>query len=234
MNTSKGLFFDVGGTVFDWKNTVKKEIAALAEQQGQQLNSEAFAVDWRATMFRIHSEVRNGNMPWMNSDDMHLLALEHMASRYPLLNDIDKQGLIHTTWHNLKVFEGAAAAIARLRTRYTVMVLTILNMESIVNSSKNGGVIWDAILSCELLGYYKPSLQAYEKAIGLMGFQAGETTMVAAHKGDLAAAAKVGMRTVYVQVPEEDHVEEGFSESAETTVDFEADSFKALCAHFNV
>ncbi len=30
MQQVKGLFFDVGGTVFDWKNTVKSRIEELA------------------------------------------------------------------------------------------------------------------------------------------------------------------------------------------------------------
>lgn len=234
MKTIRNLFFDVGGTVFDWKNTVKQEIGALAENHGQSLDSEAFAIDWRSTMFKIHSKVRAGNLPWMNSDRMHLLALEEMRSRFSLLDDIDKQALVKTVWHNLNVFPGAAETIERLRSKYAVMVLTILNMESIIKSSKKGGVIWDGIFSCELLGYYKPSLQAYEKAIHLMGHQPEETAMVAAHMGDLTAASKVGMHTVYVKVPEDDHVEEGFSESGESSVTFKADDFDQLCAFFKV
>lgn len=234
MDNIRNLFFDVGGTVFDWKNTVKKAIAEMAKNHGQQLDSEAFAIDWRSSMFKIHSKVRAGNLPWMNSDRMHLLALEEMSSRFPLLNEIDKLALVKSTWHNLSVFPGAAEAIARLRSKYTVMVLTILNMESIVMSSKRGGVIWDGIFSCELLGYYKPSLQAYEKAIHLMGRQPEETAMVAAHMGDLAAASQVGMHTVYVQVPEDDHVEEGFSEPVDNAVDFETDGFDRLCDYYKV
>lgn len=234
MDNIRNLFFDVGGTVFDWKNTVKKEIAALAQKHGQQLDGEAFAIDWRSSMFKIHSNVRAGNLPWMSSDKMHLLALEEMSPRFPLLQVVDRQALVQSTWHNLNVFAGAAEAIARLRSKYTVMVLTILNMESIVMSSKRGGVIWDGIFSCEQLGYYKPSLQAYEKAIHLMGCKPKETAMVAAHMGDLAAASQVGMYTVYVQVPEDDHVEEGFSETGETSIDFEADGFYRLCSYFKV
>ena len=234
METIRNLFFDVGGTVFDWKNTVKNEITILAQSHNQQVDSDAFAIDWRTSMFKIHGRVRNGNLPWMNADRMHLLALEEMSSRFPLLNSIDKQALVKSTWHNLNVFSGAADAIERLRSKYTVMVLTILNMESIFNSSKRGGVIWDGIFSCELLGYYKPSLQAYEKAIKMMGRLPGETAMVAAHMGDLAAAAEVGMHTVYVKVPEDDHVEEGFAEAGMTTVNFEADNFDAVCEFFKV
>lgn len=230
----KGLFFDVGGTVFDWKNTARERIQKLADEKGQAIDSEAFANDWRGEMFKIHAQVRNGNLPWMNSDDMHLRALESLINRYPLLTIIDFMSLVKSTWHNLKAFAGAPEAINRLRTKYTVVVLTILSWESIVNSSKSAKVQWDGILSCEFLGYYKPSLQAYIKGISLLGLKPAEAMMVAAHEGDLAAARTAGMRTAYVQVPETDNVSEGFAQPSETNFDIEASDFEDLCKQLKV
>ena len=130
----KGLFFDVGGTVFDWKNTARENIQRLADEKDQTIDSEAFANEWRGEMFRIHTQVRHGNLPWINSDDMHLRALKNLTSSYPLLAIIDLISLVKSTWHHLKVFAGAPEAINRLRTKYTVVVLTLLSWESIVRS----------------------------------------------------------------------------------------------------
>jgi 2-haloacid dehalogenase len=229
MDTVKGLFFDVGGTVFDWKNTAREQIQALADEKGQTIDSAAFAHDWRGEMFKLHTKVRQGNLPWMNSDDMHLRALDSMASHYPLLTSIDRMALVKSTWHHLKTFAGAPEAIDRLRTKYTVVVLTILSFGSIVNSSKAAQVQWDGILSCEFLGYYKPSLQAYLKGTSLLGLKPTEAMMVAAHEGDLAAAQAAGMSTAYVTVPEEDNMSEGFAQPSETNFDVEAKDFEALC-----
>lgn len=234
MEQVKALFFDVGGTVFDWKNTARENIEKLADETGLAINSEAFATDWRNEMFKIHTQVRQGNLPWMNSDEMHLQALEHLKNNYPLLGQIDCLSLVKSTWHRLKVFAGAAEAINRLRTRYTVAVLTILNWESIVNSSKAAGVQWDGILSCEFLGYYKPSLQAYLKAAGLLGIRPAEAMMVAAHEGDLAAAAAAGLHTAHVRVPEEDSMSEGFGQADRTEFDVQAEDFETLCQKLQV
>jgi 2-haloacid dehalogenase len=234
MHNVKGLFFDVGGTVFDWKNTVREKIQELAEKNGQAIDSEAFATDWRGEMFKIHSLVRNGNLPWLNSDDMHLRALENLTTTYPLLALIDHPSLVKSTWHQLNAFAGAPEAISRLRTKYTVVVLTILSWESIVNSSKATQVQWDGILSCEFLGYYKPSLQAYLKGTRLLGLEPAEGMMVAAHEGDLAAAQAAGMHTAYVNVPEEDHTAEGFEQPSETDFDIEAKDFEDLCKKLQV
>ena len=234
METVKGLFFDVGGTVFDWKNTAREQIQAVADKKGHAIDSEAFANDWRGEMFKIHTQVRHGNLPWINSDEMHLRALENLTNTYPLLTTIDCMSLVKSTWHSLKAFAGAPEAIDRLRTKYTVVVLTILNWESIVNSSKAAGVQWDGILSCEFLGYYKPSLQAYLKGTRLLGLQPEEAMMVAAHDGDLAAAQAAGMHTAFVNVPEEDNMAEGFEQPSETNFDVEANDFQALCQKLGV
>jgi 2-haloacid dehalogenase len=234
MENVKGLLFDVGGTVFDWKNTVRGKIQELADAKGQAIDSEAFANDWRGAMFKIHTRVRHGNLPWMNADEMHLRALENMAGQYPLLAAIDRMGLVKSTWHRLQAFAGAAEAIARLRTRYTVVVLTILSWESIVASSKAAGVQWDGILSCEFLGYYKPSLQAYLKGTRLLGLEPAQAMMVAAHEGDLAAAQAAGMHAALIRVPEEDNVVEGFDQPRGSHFDIEADDFEALCNMLHV
>ncbi len=234
MENVKGLFFDVGGTVFDWKNTARANIKKLAEEKGEPIDSGAFANAWRGEMFKVHTQVRQGNLPWMTSDDMHLQALANMTSDYPLLDKIDNASLVESTWHHLRPFPGAPEAIDRLRTKYTVVVLTILSWESIVNSSKRARVQWDGILSCEFLGYYKPSLQAYLKATRLLGLKPSEAIMVAAHEGDLAAARAVGLHTAFVTVPEEDNMAEGFEAPEDANFDIEARDFDGLCHQLGV
>lgn len=235
MTAPKALFFDVGGTIFDWKNTAIPIINRLASDHGQHVDAEAFANDWRREMFAARAQVAQGNLPWMSADGMHLAALETMRTTYPLLTEVDDlMGIVKQTWHNLNAFDGAADAINQLRTKYTVVVLTILSWESIVSSSKRAGVQWDGILSCEFLGYYKPSRQAYLKGVGLLGLQPEEAMMVAAHKTDLAAAQSAGMQTAYVGVPEDDLV---FAESAQQPTyqfDVSAADFPELCGKLGV
>ena len=234
MKNVKGLFFDVGGTVFDWKNTAREKIQELANAKGHTIDSETFAYDWRGEMFKVHTQVRHGNLPWMNADGMHLQALENLTNKYRLLSTVDRVSLVKSTWHHLKAFAGAPQAINRLRTKYTVVVLTILSWESIVSSSKAAEVNWDGILSCEFLGYYKPSLQAYLKGISLLGLQPEEAMMVAAHEGDLTAARAAGLHTAYVNVPEEDIIDEVFEQRDTTDFDIEANDFEALCRKLGV
>ena len=67
--------------------------------------------------------------------------------------------------------------------------------------AKNAGLPWDAVLSAELAKHYKPDPEAYLTAADLLGLPPEQVMMVAAHPGDLRAAARNGLRTAYVIRP---------------------------------
>jgi len=108
----------------------------VQELTGDRLSAQerqAFADDWRREFFVHRENVAHGDLPWMNSDNMQILGLEVLKKHYPFLQEIDDlESFAKSVWHNLKAFNGAADSIARLRTKYTCAVLTILSWESIV------------------------------------------------------------------------------------------------------
>lgn len=231
MAEPKALFFDVGGTIFDWNRTAIDVVEAHIPGRADPKALEAFTIAWRKTFFQERERVAHGYAPWMNADRMQLNALKKLTSDFPFLNSIsDHETFVLDVWHNLKPFDGAAEALARLRACYPVIVLTILSWASIVKSSKRHDLVWDGILSCEFLGAYKPSFQAYRKACQLMQVQSGEAMMVAAHEQDLAAAKTTGMQTAYVGINPSDKIFEA-AYPAENAFDHDmtAESFADLC-----
>jgi len=62
---------------------------------------------------------------------------------------------------------------------------------------------WDAILGSEIAGDFKPKPRVYLRAAEAFDCEPGECIMVAAHSGDLAAAAKTGLKTAHVARPNE-------------------------------
>jgi 2-haloacid dehalogenase len=67
--------------------------------------------------------------------------------------------------------------------------------------AKFAGLPWDVILSAELARHYKPDAEAYLTAARLLDLPPGDVMMVAAHKDDLRAAARAGLRTAFVTRP---------------------------------
>ena len=77
--------------------------------------------------------------------------------------------------------------------------------------------------------------KAYVKAMGLLGLEPELAMMVAAHKGDLAAAQKTGMHTAYVQAPVADNVDAGFGKVGDSLkFDIDVTGFDALCQALGV
>lgn len=62
---------------------------------------------------------------------------------------------------------------------------------------------FDAVLSAQLAGSYKPDPVVYATAAELLGLAPQQLGMVAAHGQDLAAAAEVGLRPLFVHRPQE-------------------------------
>jgi 2-haloacid dehalogenase len=77
------------------------------------------------------------------------------------------------------------------------------NVALLVNLAKHSGLPWDAVLSAEFTHHYKPNPEVYLTAADLLGLEPEEVMMVAAHKGDLRAAAVIGFQTAYVPRPDE-------------------------------
>ncbi len=208
LSTVRALTFDVGGTVFDWRGTIEREIGGIAERQGVEVDATRFATQWRRGMFAMLARVRSRELGWMNSDDIHRRVLDDVLDNHPALSlSASERDELNGVWHRLSAWEDAPSAIERLRSRYTVVVLTVLSWSTAVDCSKFNGIGWDGILSCEMLGDYKPDAPAYLAGVRLLGLEEpSQAMMVAAHPGDLGAAMAAGLRSAYVHREGELHV----------------------------
>ena len=200
----RALTWDIGGTVFDWHHTIRGEVGGIAAAQGVDLDAARFTNMWRFRMFERLALVRRGDLPWLNADQLHRRVLDEVMEAHPDLTlSMSERDELNRVWHRLNAWPDAPAALAELRSRYTVTVLTVMSWSIAVDCSKHNGISWDGILSCEFLRHYKPEPEAYQAASRLLGLRPEEVMMCAAHKGDLQAAARAGMATAYVPVPGE-------------------------------
>jgi len=97
-----------------------------------------------------------------------------------------------------------------------------------VDMAKHARLPWDVILGAEVAGAYKPDPQAYLGSAALLDLAPGQCMMVAAHNGDLVAAAACGLRTAFVARPDEHGPGRGPDQRAEHDFDVVADSFTDL------
>ena len=200
----KALAFDVFGTVVDWRSTVIRKGRALGRAKGLEVDWAAFADAWRDGYGPAMNRVRTGELQWKTIDELHRLILDGLLERFAItgLDEAEKDDL-NRVWHRLDPWPDAVEGLTRLKSRFIIASLSNGNVALLVNMAKHGGLPWDAVLSAELAGRYKPDREVYLKAADLLGLEPSAVMMVAAHKGDLRAAAKAGLRTAFVPRPRE-------------------------------
>jgi hypothetical protein len=67
----KALFFDVFGTLVDWRTSIAREAQALLEPRGYTLDWLALADAWRGEYQGAMEEVRAGRIPFCKLDVLH-------------------------------------------------------------------------------------------------------------------------------------------------------------------
>lgn len=229
MDAVKALTFDVFGTVVDWRSSIIEEGRAVARHKNIEADWVAFADAWRGKYQPSMSRVRSGEVPWENLDSLHRASLEELLEEFAIttLSDQEKDHL-NRAWHRLQPWPDSVAGLVRLKKHYILATLSNGNIALLVDMARNAGLPWDAILGAEVTKHYKPQPQCYLMSAQLLDLAPHECMMVAAHNGDLVAAAALGFRTAFVARPTEYGAAQREDLKAEHPFDIVSDSFTDL------
>ena len=222
----QALLFDVFGTVVDWRGSIVDDLTRFGAEKGIKADWVAFADDWRALYQPAMEEVRSGRRAWTILDVLHRESLETLLVKYKIsgLSEADKDH-VNRAWHRLKPWPDAVAGLTRLKSRYIIGTLSNGNVGLLTRMAKNAGLPWDVVLGAETARAYKPLPQAYLASAALLNLAPGQVMLVAAHNGDLAAAAAAGLRTAFVARPTEHGPRQTIDVKADRAWDVVADSF---------
>jgi 2-haloacid dehalogenase len=199
MEGVKALFFDVFGTLVDWRTSVAREARTILEPLGYQLDWIAFADAWRGQYQPGMEEVRSGRIPFSKLDVIHRRMLERIRPRFGL-EQVEEPVLreLNLAWHRLDAWPDVPAALSRLRSRFLLAPCSNGNISLMADLARRNDLRWDAILGSEVARDYKPKPGVYLAAVDAFSLEPGQCMMVAAHSNDLKAAAAVGLRTGHV------------------------------------
>jgi 2-haloacid dehalogenase len=200
----KALFFDVFGTLVDWRNSIAREAEVILAPLGHRLDWLAFADAWRGEYQPAMDEVRDGRIPFCKLDLLHRRNLERILPRFKIA-PLDKDVLsdLNLAWHRLDGWDDVAPGLTRLKQRFLLAPVSNGNISLMVNLARRNRFAWDAILGAEVAGDYKPKPRVYLVSCAAFDLAPGDCMMVAAHSRDLAAAAALGLRTAHVARPNE-------------------------------
>ncbi len=230
----KALFFDVFGTLVDWRGGVAREAERLLAPQGVDLDWLSFADAWRGEYQAGMEEVRSGTIPFSRLDVLHRRNLDRILPRFGLGHlDEEMREKLNLAWHRLDAWPGVPVALARLRAKFLIAPVSNGNIALQVDLARRNGFLWDAVLGAEIAGDYKPKPRVYLAAAEALALPPEACMMVAAHTSDLVAAAACGLRTGHVARPDE--CGHGRGESAPSVeVDIAAADFSAFAEALGV
>ena len=230
----KALTFDTGGTVLDWHTGFRDAFETAGRRHGIDRDWSQIANRFRRLSMEMMLDLGADGPPGYNFDEAHALCLEKLLREEGLdaFDYADRHRIAWEAPHRLAAWTDVREGLAALRTRYIVASFTLLSYRLVIDTSRENGLSWDAVLSCEGLGVYKLLPEAYLRAAKRLQLVPEECLMVACHPFDLDAAAKVGFRTALIRRPKEwgsntaDRPEQPIS----GTYDVEVDSCAELAA----
>src|SRR5258707_13185349 len=105
----KALFFDVFGTLVDWRTSVGREARAVLEPLGHNTDWLRFADAWRDEYQPGMEDVRAGRIPFSKLDVLHRRNLERILPRFAF-SDLSEEivARLNGAWHRLDAWAGVA------------------------------------------------------------------------------------------------------------------------------
>ncbi len=217
MTAPEALIFDVFGTCVDWRGSMTREGVALGQRLGiEGIDWVAVADAWRGQYQPQMETVRSGQRPWVTLDTLHREALDTVLAQFGLDHvPAAERDRFSDGWRRLDPWPDVPDGLHRLRSRFLLGPNSNGNIALMVRLARWANLPWDTILGAEIAQAYKPQPQVYLRSVAALGLQPAEVMMVAAHNGDLHAAAACGLETAFVTRP----LEHGPGQASDLTPD---------------
>ncbi len=202
MTKVRALVFDVFGTVVDWRSGVLAEARDVERRSGLRADWATVVDDWRRAYGPSLLEARRASA-WRDLDALHRESLATVLASHGLpLSAVEREALVRS-WRRLPAWPDARHGLERLRRQHVTATLSNGHVALLIDLMRFSDLRFDAVLSAQMAGSYKPDPVVYATAAELLGLRPQELGMVAAHGPDLVAAAEVGLRPLFVRRPEE-------------------------------
>ena len=194
----RALVFDVFGTLVDWRSGVARALAAA----GVPGDPAQLADDWRNRYRPAMDEANRGERDAPTFDALHLQTLDELLAERGVEGvDPAARAELVEAWHRLDPWPDVREGLEALRRDHVTATLSNGHVALLVDLARHGDMRFDAILSAQMTGAYKPAPETYRMAATFLDVEPGELMLVAAHPWDLAGARAAGLRRAFVERP---------------------------------
>jgi len=197
-STVKVCMFDQYGTVVDMQGGLTAIAAPFLRAKGWTGNPNSFVTWWRRTHYEnsmIDALLHREHTPYR---EIGHRAVAHVMDRAGISYTRDEVRYLVGEIEKLKPFPEVPEALARIKTRYALVVLSNGDPDMLEAAKQYHKVAFDQVISVAEANSFKPHVATYTKAAELCGVKPDQILFVANHAFDCIGAKSAGMRTAFI------------------------------------
>jgi 2-haloacid dehalogenase len=190
--------FDQYGTVVDMQGGLVKIATPFLKRKGWTGNPNSFVTWWRRTHFEnsmIDALLHRQHTPYR---EIGHRAVSQVMERSGIKYTKDEVKYLVGEIEKLECFPEVPAALAKLQTRYKLVVLSNGDPDMLEAAKQYHKVPFDKVISVAEANSFKPHVATYTKAAELLGLKLDQILFVANHAFDVIGAKSAGMRTAMI------------------------------------
>ena len=195
---TKVVMFDQYGTVVDMQGGLTEFVTPFLQKKGWQGNPGSFVTWWRRTHFEnsmIDALLHREHTPYR---EIGHGAVAYTMERAGIAYTEEEVRMLVAAIERLLPFPDVPAALARLQTKYKIVVLSNGDPDMLETAKAYHKIPFDAVISVAAASSFKPHVATYTKAAEIVGVRLDEILFVANHAFDCIGAKAAGMHTAFI------------------------------------
>lgn len=197
-STIKVCMFDQYGTVVDMQSGLTSIATPFLNDKGWRGDPNAFVTWWRRTHFEnsmIDALLHKAHTPYR---EIGHRSVAHVMDRAGIEYTMDDVRYLVGEIEKLTPFPEVPAALARLQTKYKIVVLSNGDPDMLETAKRYHKIPFDHVISVAEANSFKPHVATYTKAAEILGVAMDQVLFVANHAFDCIGAKSAGMRTAFI------------------------------------
>ena len=187
--------FDCYGTLVDWETGISGAVGEVLESRGVRMSrGEILGV-----FAEVEPMVQQGPECFVKYREVLRRVMGLMGSEMKVELSESEVGSLADTLPDWPVFPDAIGALKALKERYRLAVISNVDDDLFVRTAEGLGVEFDAVVTAEQVGSYKPDMRNFEVAMERMGVEKERWLHVAESLyHDIGPTNRLGIASVWV------------------------------------
>jgi 2-haloacid dehalogenase len=192
------LTFDCYGTLIDWERGILNELAPWASRHGVDVAPAALLEAFGEMEARCEAEMPRTLYPAILEEVLRGLAARWSVALRP--GEAESFGASVGRW---PAFDDSAAALTYLQEHYKLVIISNVDHASFSRSQEKLGMTFDAVITAQDVGSYKPNPRNFEFALAHIHRAFGVEPQHILHVAqslfhDIVPARSIGLRTMWI------------------------------------